>query len=110
MAPSLDDLQEQNTFATMSWSTTGNEITIGYKYAEGWVYEEGKYEIVDEIMFVSIYKEIYPESINSGSIVVKENPDVFFCCQKILFQIHPLHMLITSTKMRIDLRPLCQTG
>ena len=75
-------LEEQNTFATMSWSTSGNEITIGYKFAEGWLYKEGKYEIIDEFMFVSIYKEIYPESINSGSIVVKENPDVFFLLSK----------------------------
>ena len=75
-------LEEQNTFATMSWSTSGNEITIGYKFAEGWLYKEGKYEIIDEFMFVSIYKEIYPESINSGSIVVKENPDVLILLSK----------------------------
>ena len=45
-------------FATMSWSTTGNEITIGYKYAEGWVYEEGKYEIVDEICCFNLQRNL----------------------------------------------------
>ena len=56
---------DYDVFNNMNWSTEGFSISLGFKYQEGWAYQEGKFEIIDELLFVSLYTDTFPNGTTS---------------------------------------------
>jgi len=57
---------------TKTWSTEynvyteGNDITLGYKFEEGWYYQKGQFEVVNDLLlFVSLYTDVFPNGTTS---------------------------------------------